>query len=217
MRCEQSAQMPPPWRARMRQSGRRYGEVSEGAIGNRGGRGGVCSSMSRSVCVGVRREAQVWSASASARDVACSQDQVQVRGRGHAQRERRQWHWGAWLSLGGGCRFVESAMRNAYRCYLLPRPRRICIGIEYRYCAQAYIDIADTYTYCWWPGGRPDTGTPETSEMTQHMKASCNARQRNRRGHSPQTPRGETPQGGKQPTGEPHPPTHTYTHIRIHT
>jgi len=28
-----------------------------------------------------------------------------------------------------------------------------------------------------------------------------------RRGHSPQTPRGETPQGGKQHTGEPHPPT----------
>jgi len=39
------------------------------------------------------------------------------------------------------------------------------------------------------------------------MKASCYARQRNRRGHSPQTPRGETPQGGKEPTGEPHPPT----------
>ena len=29
-------------------------------------------------------------------------------------------------------------------------------------------------------------------------------------GHSPQTPRGETPQGGKQHTGEPHPPTCTY-------
>jgi len=62
---------------------------------------------------------------------------------------------------------------------------------------------------CWWPapGGRPGTGTLETSRH-RDMKASSYARQRNRRGHSPQTPRGETPQRGKQPTGEPHPPTH---------
>jgi len=55
---------------------------------------------------------------------------------------------------------------------------------------------------------RRDVGGREVRDDTTHeAKASCYARQRNRRGHSPQTPRKETPQGGKQPAGEPHPPT----------
>jgi len=45
------------------------------------------------------------------------------------------------------------------------------------------------------------------------MESSNYARRRNRRGNSPQTPRGETPQGGKQPAGEPRPPTCRALHI----
>jgi len=64
---------------------------------------------------------------------------------------------------------------------------------------------------CGRAGGLPGAGTPERTEH-RDMKASSNARQRNRRGTAPKhrggnTTRGETPQGGKQPTGEPHPPT----------
>jgi len=45
---------------------------------------------------------------------------------------------------------------------------------------------------------------PEGAMCDTSMIASCNARQRNRRGNSPQTPRGETPQkGGNSPRGNP--------------
>ena len=62
----------------------------------------------------------------------------------------------------------------------------------------------------WCVGGREAgqaRGRQRRRDTETSQKGSNHARQRNRRGHSPQTPRGETPQGGKQPTGEPHPPT----------
>jgi len=48
---------------------------------------------------------------------------------------------------------------------------------------------------------QPDVGSARGDRIIE--KASSE----DRRGHSPQTPRGETPQGGKQHTGEPHAPT----------
>jgi len=55
---------------------------------------------------------------------------------------------------------------------------------------------------CPWPGGRPGAGTPEKTE-TQDMKASSNARQRNRRGAAPKHRGGKHHKGGNRLQGNP--------------
>ena len=63
------------------------------------------------------------------------------------------------------------------------------------------------------PGRAAALCQPESGALQPDVGSACGdiiiekASSKDRRGHSPQTPRGETPQGGKQHTGEPHPPT----------
>jgi len=89
------------------------------------------------------------------------------------------------------------------------------------------------YSYCWWPGGRPGAGSdrvvpgraaarcqPESAALHPEEDSACGgiiiekAPSKYQRGHSPQTPRGETPQEGnttegETANGETHPPTVT--------
>jgi len=61
----------------------------------------------------------------------------------------------------------------------------------------------------WCRGAPPRSASPESGALQPDVGSACGdiiiekASSENRRGHSPQTPRGETPQGGKQHTGKP--------------
>jgi len=68
---------------------------------------------------------------------------------------------------------------------------------------------------CWRPGGRPGTGMPETSRH-RDMRASSNARQRNRRGAAPKHCGGKQHKGGNRPQGNPtrQPPPHRKSSTR---
>ena len=73
------------------------------------------------------------------------------------------------------------------------------------------------------PGRAVALCQPESGSLQPDVGSGCGdiiiekASSEDRRGHSPQTPRGDTPQGGKQHTGEPHPPTETDKPPHSHT